>query len=105
MPKKGHTKEQILGAPQQYESCVKMAEICWKLGVSHTSFFTWKSKYGEIDVNDAQNLKGLEDENLRLTSQTPAIRGVISTLNRRVCQPITRDSLPSWAYIFALGRR
>ena len=30
MPKKGHTKEQIIGALKQYESGEKVAEICRK---------------------------------------------------------------------------
>ena len=34
--------------------------------VSEATIYTWKSKYGGMDVSDAQKLKGLEDENRRL---------------------------------------
>ena len=34
--------------------------------MSAATIYTWKSKYGEMDVSDAQKLKGLEDENRRL---------------------------------------
>jgi putative transposase len=36
------------------------------IGVSAATIYTWKSKYGGMDVSDAQRLKGLEDENRRL---------------------------------------
>ena len=34
--------------------------------VSDATIYTWKSKYGGMEVNEAQKLKGLEDENWRL---------------------------------------
>jgi hypothetical protein len=36
------------------------------IGVSEVTIYTWKSKYGGMDVSDAQKLKSLEDENRRL---------------------------------------
>jgi putative transposase len=37
-----------------------------EIGVSDATIYTWKSKYGGMDVNEAQCLKSLEDENRRL---------------------------------------
>ena len=34
--------------------------------LSDATVYTWKSKYGGMDVSEAQRLKGLEDENRRL---------------------------------------
>jgi len=34
--------------------------------LSEATIYTWKSKYGGMDVSEAQRLKGLEDENRRL---------------------------------------
>jgi putative transposase len=34
--------------------------------VSEATIFTWKSKYGGMDVNEARRLKSLEEENRRL---------------------------------------
>jgi putative transposase len=41
-------------------------ELAREIGVSAATIYTWKSKYGGMDVSDAQKLKGLEDENRRL---------------------------------------
>jgi len=35
-------------------------------GVSEATIYTWKSKYGGMDVSEAQRLKALDDENRRL---------------------------------------
>lgn len=42
------------------------AEICRKYGVSHATFYKWKSKFGGMQVSDAKRLKALEEENRRL---------------------------------------
>jgi putative transposase len=34
--------------------------------VSSATIYTWKSRFGGMEVSDAQKLKGLEDENRRL---------------------------------------
>lgn len=36
------------------------------MGSCAATFYAWKSKYGGMDVAEAQRLKGLEDENRRL---------------------------------------
>jgi putative transposase len=38
-------------------------ELAWELGVSEATIYTWKSKYGGMEVSDARRLKELEDEN------------------------------------------
>ncbi len=35
-------------------------------GISPTTFYKWKAKYGGLDVSDARKLKSLETENARL---------------------------------------
>lgn len=34
--------------------------------VSEGTFYTWKAKYGGLEVSEARRLKALEDENTRL---------------------------------------
>lgn len=36
---------------------MKADDIARKLGVTTTTFFRWKSKYGGLEVNDAKRLK------------------------------------------------
>jgi putative transposase len=37
-----------------------------EVGVSRHTLYAWKAKYGGLEVNEAQKLKRLEDENSRL---------------------------------------
>ena len=65
--KKGRFNEaQIIGILKQYEAGRKVPELAREQGVSEATIYTWKSKYGGMDVNEAQRLKALDDENRRL---------------------------------------
>lgn len=65
--KKGRfTPEQIIGVLKQHEGGRKVQELARELGASEATIYTWKSKYGGMDVSEAQRLKSLEDENRRL---------------------------------------
>ena len=43
-----------------------MADICRQHNVSEASFYAWKSKFGGMNVSDAQKLRALEAENAKL---------------------------------------
>jgi len=60
------TTEQIIGMLKQHEAGRKVQELAREMGVSEATIYTWKSKYGGMDVSEAQRLKSLEDENRRL---------------------------------------
>jgi len=65
--KKGRfTEERIIGILNQHEAGRKVPELAREIGVSEATIYTWKSKYGGMEVNEAQRLKGLEDENRQL---------------------------------------
>ena len=65
--KKGRfSPEQIIGVLKQHEAGRKVQELAREIGVSEATIYTWKSKYGGMDVSEAQRLKSLEDENRRL---------------------------------------
>ena len=67
MPKKSrYTEEQIIHALREVDAGAKVQEVARKLGVTETTFYRWKSKYGGMDVSDAKRLKQLDDENRRL---------------------------------------
>ena len=36
------------------------------MGISDATFYTWRRKYGGMDVSQAKKLKQVEDENRRL---------------------------------------
>jgi putative transposase len=68
MKKSRYTEEQIIGILKQQEAGVKTADLCREHGISDATFYNWKSKYGGLDVSEAQRLRQMEDENRRLKS-------------------------------------
>jgi putative transposase len=66
MKKSRFSEEQIIGILKQQEAGMKTAELCREHGISAATFYCWKQKYGGLDVNEAQRLRQMEDENRRL---------------------------------------
>ena len=66
MKKSRYTEEQIIGILKQHEAGVKTADLCREHGISAATFYGWKSKFGGMEVSEAQRLKAMEDENRRL---------------------------------------
>jgi putative transposase len=66
MKKTRYSEEQIIGVLKQMEAGRKVADLARELGVSEATLYTWKSKFGGLEVNEARRLKELEDENRRL---------------------------------------
>jgi putative transposase len=66
MKKSRFSEEQIIGVLKQHEAGRKVQELARELGVSEATIYTWKSKYGGMEVGEAQRLKRLEEENRRL---------------------------------------
>jgi putative transposase len=65
--KKGRfSEEQIIGVLKQHEAGRKVSDLAREMGVSEARIYTWKSKYGGMEVSEAQRLKALDDENRRL---------------------------------------
>jgi putative transposase len=60
------TEEQVIGILREQEAGVGTAEVCRKHGISETTFYKWKAKYGGMEVSEARRLKALEDENAKL---------------------------------------
>lgn len=66
MKRKRFTEEQIIAALKEAEAGLPTAEVCRKYGISDATFYTWRRKYGGMEVNEARRLRQLEDENRRL---------------------------------------
>ena len=64
--KKRYSDEQIIGFLKEAESGVSVKELCRRHGFSDASFYTWRSKFGGMDVSEAKRLKALESENAKL---------------------------------------
>ena len=51
---------------KEHEAGAKTADVCRKHGVSEATFYSWKAKYGGLEVSEAKRLKAMERENARL---------------------------------------
>jgi putative transposase len=66
MKKSRYTEEKIIGVLKQMEAGRKVAELAQELGVSEATLYTWKSKYGGLEVSEARRMRELERENAEL---------------------------------------
>jgi putative transposase len=66
MSKRKLTTEQIIGVLKQLEAGRTTAELAREIGVSKHTLYAWKAQFGGMEVNDAEELRSLRDENQRL---------------------------------------
>lgn len=64
--KKRYSDEQIIGFLKEAESGISVKDLCRRHGFSEASFYSWRSKFGGMDVSEAKRLKALEAENAKL---------------------------------------
>lgn len=64
--KRRFSEEQIIQILHEADSGIKVADICRKHNISNATYYSWKAKFGGMNVNEAQRLRGLEEENRKL---------------------------------------
>ena len=98
MKKSRFNEEQIIGILKQHEAGRKVNDLAREHAVSEatiytSTIYTWKSKYGGMDVSEAQRLKALDDENRRLKTLVADL-----SLDKEVLKAVIRKngwSLPA----------
>ncbi|GMA80148.1 hypothetical protein GCM10025880_66400 [Methylorubrum aminovorans] len=66
MKKSRFSEEQIIGILKEQQAGLPVAEICRRHGISDATFYTWRSRFGGMEVSDARRLKALDEENRKL---------------------------------------
>lgn len=66
MRKSRFSEQQIIAILKEHEAGLSTAEVCRRHGISQPTFYSWKSKFGGLEVSEAKRLKALEDENRKL---------------------------------------
>jgi putative transposase len=66
MRKSRFSESQIIAIIREHEAGAKVEDLCRRHGISGTTLYKWKAKYGGLDVSEARKLKALEEENRRL---------------------------------------
>jgi putative transposase len=51
---------------KKHQAGIPVVELCRKHRISDATFYTWRTKYGGMEVSEARKLKALEDENRKL---------------------------------------
>jgi len=60
------SETQIVAILKEHEAGIATKDLCRRHGVSPATFYSWKSKFGGMEVSDVAKMKALEDENRRL---------------------------------------
>ena len=85
------SEEQIVGVLKEAEAGAKVSELCRRHGISDATFYTWRSKYGGLEVSELRRLRQLEEENRRLKSivadQALGLRARKDVLAKNGCGP------------------
>ena len=66
MNRKRFSEEQIIGILSEAAAGAAAVEVCRRHGISETTFYRWKAKFGGLAVSDARGLRQLEAENTKL---------------------------------------
>ena len=66
MKKSRFTDSQIIDALKRVEAGLAVPELCREMGISTSTFYKWRSKFGGMDASLMARMKELEEENRRL---------------------------------------
>lgn len=69
MRKSRLNEQQIIGILKEHAAGATTADVCRGHGISQPTFYSWKSKYGGLEVSEAKRLKALEEENRKLKTR------------------------------------
>ncbi len=71
--KKRFSDEQIISILRKAKAGVSAHELCRKHAISDATFYTWRKKYGGMEVPGVKRLNSLEEENARLKKVLPKL--------------------------------
>lgn len=66
MKKSRFSDHEIMQILKQAEGGIPVPELCRQHGMSSTSFYKWRAKYGGMDASMIAEMKDLIEENRRL---------------------------------------
>ena len=57
MKRKRFSEEKIIGVLKEAEAGAKVDDICRRHGVSSATFYSWRKKYGGLEINEARRTR------------------------------------------------
>jgi hypothetical protein len=64
--KKRFSEAQIISFLKEAEAGLAVKELCRKYNIFYATFYTWRKKFGGMEVSEARRLKAVENENAKL---------------------------------------
>ncbi len=61
MKRSRFSEEQIIGILKEHSAGLSATELCRKHGISDATFYTWRKKYGGLEVSEARRLRARGD--------------------------------------------
>jgi len=87
MSKSKNSEAQMIGALKQVEAGRSVEDVARDQGVSKHTIYAWKSKYGGMDVSEAQEVKQLREEDTRLKKRVADL-----SLDKDMLQSVIRKN-------------
>ena len=56
MKRSRFTQEQIIGVLKEHQAGATAPDLCRKHGISEATFYTWRSKYGVMEVSTLKEM-------------------------------------------------
>ena len=66
MKKSKHSDSEKVKAVKSLEAGTSAKVVCRELGISRSTLYQWRSKYGGMEVSQVRRLRELEEENRKL---------------------------------------
>lgn len=99
MKRRRFTEEQIIGVLKEHQAGMSAADLCRKHGISDATFYTWRSKYGGMEVSDAKKLT-LDEENRKLKkllAEQLLDNATLKAMLGKILTPGSRRNAVNWA--------
>jgi putative transposase len=88
MKKKRFSLEQIVAVMKQAEAGVPVAQLIRKVGISEQTFYRWKKQYVGLELDQARQMRQLQEENNRLKQLVAEL-----SLDKAMLQDVLRKKL------------
>ena len=66
MKRSKFTETQIVSILKEADAGASVKDVCRRHGISDTTFYNWKSRYGGLGASELKRLREIEEENSKL---------------------------------------
>jgi len=105
MRKSKFSESKIVSLLKEAEAGRKVSDICREHGISNTTFYQWRSKFGGMEASDIWRLKELQEENEKLKRMYADMALENRAIKDLLGIPEKRGRLKSKAVTASLGGR